>query len=603
MMYLTPACGYIKIILYFCRSFEMRRLFIYLMMSVLVHLLAGCEDKGVTAALADVSGLIANGRSDSALVLLDSLESGELRLDRHSRMLCRLYRQNAYNKLDTIFRSTDEAQALADYFDNNGTPNEQMLAYYLLGRAYYDLHEAPMALRYYQIAVERADTTADDCNYRQLSRVYGQMGYLFYYQNLMEKSLQCDDKSIEYGLKGKDTLNAILSMPSKSASFDMLSKKDSAIYIAEQASALAYLHGYEDISAAILGGIISDLVEKGELIKAKQYMNQYESGSGYFDKQGNIEKGRETYYYSKGLWYLYCNHLDSAEFFFRKELRDGKDFNNQNAGSRGLALLFQKTHKPDSAAKYALYSYAMNDSVYAQMATQEVEMAKAMYDYSRNQEKAQQEQHRADKEHQRLLWIVFLLVLVVMISASLIRKEKRKRREVRDKYDSMVSTLAQIQTDVLMLRSHETELSQVIREKEKKIDKLNEAIFSYQNKTGKQKEFSEGLLLESPDYSDLRVKAARGIVLSENDWQRIYVMIINSLPNFYKFITSKKFELNDKEFKTCILIRLRLSPGDIAKMLNVSPAYITKIRNSMMKKLFDVVGKSKELDAMLMDFS
>ena len=603
MMYLAPACGYIKIILYFCRSFEMRRLFIYLMMSVLVHLLAGCEDKGVTAALADVSGLIANGRSDSALILLDSLESGELRLNRHSRMLCRLYRQNAYNKLDTIFRSTDEAQALADYFDDNGTPNEQMLAYYLLGRAYYDLHEAPMALRYYQIAVERADTTADDCNYRQLSRVYGQMGYLFYYQNLMEKSLQCDDKSIEYGLKGKDTLNAILSMPSKSASFDMLSKKDSAIYIAEQASALAYLHGYEDISAAILGGIISDLVEKGELIKAKQYMNQYESGSGYFDKQGNIEKGRETYYYSKGLWYLYCNHLDSAEFFFRKELRDGKDFNNQNAGSRGLALLFQKTHKPDSAAKYALYSYAMNDSVYAQMATDKVEQMQALYDYSRHQEIAQREQHRADKEHQRLLWIVFLLVLVVMISASLIRKEKRKRREVRDKYDSMVSTLAQIQTDVLMLRSHETELSQVIREKEKKIDKLNEAIFSYQNKTGKQKEFSEGLLLESPDYSDLRVKAARGIVLSENDWQRIYVMIINSLPNFYKFITSKKFELNDKEFKTCILIRLRLSPGDIAKMLNVSPAYITKIRNSMMKKLFDVVGKSKELDAMLMEIS
>ena len=581
----------------------MRRLFIYLMMSVLVHLLAGCEDKGVTAALADVSGLIANGRSDSALILLDSLESGELRLDRHSRMLCRLYRQNAYNKLDTIFRSTDEAKALADYFDDNGTPNEQMLAYYLLGRAYYDLHEAPMALRYYQIAVERADTTADDCNYRQLSRVYGQMGYLFYYQNLMEKSLQCDDKSIEYGLKGKDTLNAILSMPSKSASFDMLSKKDSAIYIAEQASALAYLHGYEDISAAILGGIISDLVEKGELIKAKQYMNQYESGSGYFDKQGNIEKGRETYYYSKGLWYLYCNHLDSAEFFFRKELRDGKDFNNQNAGSRGLALLFQKTHKPDSAAKYALYSYAMNDSVYAQMATDKVEQMQALYDYSRHQEIAQREQHRADKEHQRLLWIVFLLVLVVMISASLIRKEKRKRREVRDKYDSMVSTLAQIQTDVLMLRSHETELSQVIREKEKKIDKLNEAIFSYQNKTGKQKESSEGLLLESPDYSDLRVKAARGIVLSENDWQRIYVMIINSLPNFYKFITSKKFELNDKEFKTCILIRLRLSPGDIAKMLNVSPAYITKIRNSMMKKLFDVVGKSKELDAMLMEIS
>lgn len=332
-------------------------------------------------------------------------------------------------------------------------------------------------------------------------------------------------------------------------------------------------------------------------------MKKYESESGYLDSNNNIEKGREVYYYSKGLYFLSINNYDSAECYFRKELRNGRDFNNQNAGSRGLALLFQKTHKPDSAAKYALYSYAMNDSVYVHMATQEVEKAKAMYDYSRNQEIAQQEQHRAAQEHERLLWIVFLLILVAMISASLIRRERRKRKEVRDKYDSMVSTLAQTQSDVLMLRSHETELSRMIKEKEEKIDLLNESIFSYQDKVGAQKESAESLLLESPDYKDLSIKGARGEVLSESDWQHIYVMIINTLPNFYKFISSKKFELNDKEFKTCILIRLHLPPGDIAKMLDVSPAYITKIRNSMMKKLFGVEGKSKELDAMLMDFS
>ena len=245
----------------------------------------------------------------------------------------------------------------------------------------------------------------------------------------------------------------------------------------------------------------------------------------------------------------------------------------------------------------------MNDSAYAQMATQEVEKAKAMYDYTRNQEIAQQEQHRADQEHEKLLRIVFLLLFVALISASLIRKERRKRKEVRDKYDRMVSTLAQTQSDVLILRSHETELSQMIREKEEKIDQLNEAIFSNKNMLRLQKESAESLLLESPDYKDLRIKGARGVVLSESDWQHIYIIIINTLPNFYKFISSKKFELNDKEFKTCILIRLHLPPGDIAKMLNVTPAYITKIRNSMMKKLFGMEGKSKELDVMLMDIS
>lgn len=581
----------------------MRRLLIYMFVFVTVCLLAGCEDKRVTATLSDISSLIDNGRSDSALIMLDSLQGKEKRLSQHAQMLCRLYRQNAYNKLDTIFRSTDEAQAIADYFEDNGTPNEQMLAYYLLGRAYYDLHEAPLALHYFQKACECADTTDTDCNYRQLSRVYGQMSDIFYQQNLMNESLGHENKSIEYAWLGKDTLSAIMANVNKISTYCELSQIDLAIKLCEKTSFMAQKVGYPQIASSTLGLIIRYLIEQGNLKKAELYMKKYESESGYLDSNNNIEKGREVYYYSKGLYFLSINNYDSAECYFRKELRNGRDFNNQNAGSRGLALLFQKTHKPDSAAKYALYSYAMNDSVYVHMATQEVEKAKAMYDYSRNQEIAQQEQHRAAQEHERLLWIVFLLILVAMISASLIRRERRKRKEVRDKYDSMVSTLAQTQSDVLMLRSHETELSRMIKEKEEKIDLLNESIFSYQDKVGAQKESAESLLLESPDYKDLSIKGARGEVLSESDWQHIYVMIINTLPNFYKFISSKKFELNDKEFKTCILIRLHLPPGDIAKMLDVSPAYITKIRNSMMKKLFGVEGKSKELDAMLMDFS
>ena len=91
----------------------------------------------------------------------------------------RLQKLNEYNKADSVFHTTTEAQALVDYFEDHGTPNEKMLAYYLLGRAYYDIHEAPLALNSFQTASEKADTTADNCDYRQLSRVYGQMSSLF----------------------------------------------------------------------------------------------------------------------------------------------------------------------------------------------------------------------------------------------------------------------------------------------------------------------------------------------------------------------------------------------------------------------------------------
>ena len=84
--------------------------------------------------------------------------------------------------------------------------------------------------------------------------------------------------------------------------------------------------------------------------QAKKYMDSYESQSGFFDTLGNIISGREIYYKSKGLYFLHTNQLDSAEYYFRKELRKGKDFNNQNAGAKGMAELYQRLHKPDSVA-------------------------------------------------------------------------------------------------------------------------------------------------------------------------------------------------------------------------------------------------------------
>ena len=560
---------------------------------------------------------------DSALSVLDSLGKHQADFGRHFSMQNRLHRLNAYNKLDTVFHTTDEASQLVTYFDDHGTSNEQMLAYYLLGRAFFDLHEAPQALRHYQVAAERADTTATDCNFRQLSRVYGQMGDLFYYQNLMENSLQCDDKSIEYALRGKDTLNAILSMTGKIASYDMLLEKDSAIRIAEQASALARIHGYQELSAAILGGTIRDLIEKGELLKAKQYIDRYESASSYFDEHGNIERGRETFYYSKGLWYLYTNKLDSAEFFFRKELREGRDFNNQNAGSRGLALVYQQKHVPDSTAKYALYSYAMNDSVYAQMATDKVEQMQALYDYSRHQEIAQQERdkrEKTEKEKETIRNICIALLFLVFLSAYLIRREKKKRQLEHAKYEKSVANLAKAQTELNRLRSqkedfaaiasdleqmraHEYELNIMIEEKEKEVEELQTEIEAYKEKAKVQDVSAEDILKSSPIFENIKKKADRGTILSEDEWQELNKLVIETLPNFYNFISSKKHNLNNNEFKICILRRLDFTPKTIAYMLNLSPSSITKIRNNMSKKLFGEEDNSKEFDKMLKQLS
>ena len=590
---------------------------------MLMAVATGCSERREHLDALNRAIALMDNRPNSALSVLDSLGKHQADFGRHFSMQYRLHRLNAYNKLDTVFHTTDEASQLVTYFDDHGTSNEQMLAYYLLGRAFFDLHEAPQALHYFQIASECADTTAADCNYKQLCRVYGQVSDIFYQQNLMNESLGNENKSIEYAWLGKDTLSAIRANINKVSIYYELSQIDLAIKLCEKTSFMAQEFGYPQIASSTLGLLIRYLIEKGELEKAKSYMKEYESGSGYFDSNNNIEEGREVYYYSKGMYFLATNNNDSAEYYFRKELRDGKDFNNQNAGSRGLALLFQKTHKPDSAAKYALYSYAMNDSAYAQMATQEVEKAKAMYDYTKNQEIAQQERdkrEKTEKEKETIRNISIALLFLVFLSAYIIRREKKKRQLEHAKYEKSIANLAKAQTELNRLRSqkedfaaitsdleqmraHVYELNIMIEEKEKEVDELQTEIEAYKEKAKVQDVSAEDILKSSSLFENIKKKADRGTTLSEDEWQELNKLVIETLPNFYNFISSKKHNLNNNEFKICILRRLDFTPKTIAYMLNLSPSSITKIRNNMSKKLFGEEDNSKEFDKMLKQLS
>lgn len=520
-----------------------------------------------------------------------------------ARMRQQLEALSERHQQDTIFTATEEAKELAEYFNDYGSANEQILANYLVARAYHDSGEAPMAIHYYQEAVERADTTATDCDYRQLSRVYGQMSSVFYQQNLLDQALECDDYSIRYGLIGKDTLNALLSMGQKTPIYRKLHKTDLAIENCKKVTTLLKKHGYNELSAGFLSSILLPLIEEGRYEEVRRYMDIYESNSGYFDLNGNIEKGREVYYYMKGLYYLHTHRYDSAEYYLRKELSEGKDFNNQEGGSRGLSLLFMKTHYPDSSAKYALYSYDMLDSTYARMATSEVERMKAVYDYTRNQKLAHQERIRAN--HEARLARIILLVLAVCITGGtyLFKKERNKRLKEHQDYIKNVTSLERAQSDLIRLHSSQEELDQMIAEREKQIEELNKQIDKYQQKEYSKATLAESLILKSEEYQHLKKLAAKGAMMTSENWHEINEMVIKMLPNFYRFVSSNEFKLNDKQFKTCILIRLHFSPTDIAHFLGVQPSYITKIRNQMMKILFGEDGTSKELDAKLLEIT
>ena len=500
-----------------------------------------------------------------------------------NRMRAELDSINQRNRNDQPFTAAD-VQPYVDFFDDHGTPNDRLLAHYLLGRAYHEHSEAPMALQCYQNALDCADTLSTVCDYAQLNRVYSQMARIFYEQGLYQQQLIYDKIARKYALLAKDTIAALMNSEQIGYAFGGLNNIDSALYIYEDVANHYSKYGYTSDAAITMGSSISFLIDKRDFRKAKDYIEMFESKSGFFDSQGNIETGREIYYKAKGLYFLYMEKFDSAEYYFRKELRDGKDFGNQNSAANGLALLYNKTHKPDSAAKYAIYAYAMLDSVYAQRSTKEVERMQALYDYTRHQENARREQKRASDEKAKRQFSIAILFLVTFLAILIIRKMyiDRKRRQVQ--YIHNLEQLEQTQSELLQLRSHAEEYNELIAIKESLYEEQNVILQEQRKKNLLDHAEIDKRIIESDICNKILKNTCKKLTVEELRECRKFVL--ENLPEFNNLLLSKQYQINNNDFNVCVLFRLGIKSKEVSNLLGLSQGRISQICTKLLLGIF-----------------
>ena len=513
------------------------------------------------------------------LVLMGCTTAGERAL-----MRAGLDSINIRNRNDQPFTAQD-VEPYVRFFDDHGTPNDQLLAHYLLGRAYHEHGEAPIALQCYHDALDCADTTAQDCDFAQLSRVYGQMALIFYQQGLYRQMLTYEQYSEKYAWKGQDTLAALMSYEQESQAHRNLNIPDSLLYICEHVSQLYRKYGYLHYSASALFHTIRILIIRKQFDKARNNMQIYESESGYFDTIGNIQKGREIYYRIKGLYFLHTNILDSAEHYFRKELRDGKDFNNQHSGSLGLAELYQIRQQTDSTAKYYKYAYDMSDSLYAQRKTKDIERIQAMYDYTRHQIIAIQEKENAANEKAKRQFSIAMLLLVVAVASYIIYKMYAEKKRKQAQYIRNLEELEQTQTEVLQLRAHAEEYEELIAKKEELLEEQN-AKLQEQRKKSLQDHAASDKHIKTSDIYQVLQKKQFGQKLTIQELRDCRKLVLEALPEFNNLLLSKQYKISVRDFDVCMLFRLGFRSKEISNMLDITQSRVSQICSKLLRDVF-----------------
>ena len=541
-----------------------------------------------------VADSLSEAAPQRAMTLIDSLE-GESAMNKSRHMKLLLLKAKVRNKL-AMPMSTDSLKYIADYFDKHGDSNERMLAYYILGCAYFDGKDAPMALQYFHEAAAKADTTDSSCDFLTLHRIHVWSAEILKNQRAISDAFHENSLAFKYAMKAKDTLNAIITYEQKANIYSKQYLIDSVISIREKLYGLYSKYGYKREAAYSLGPLIDIYAKNGNISKAKHALDVYEKMSGRFDKYGNIKKGLEVHYAIKGYYYLSINDYDSARLCFDKCLKTTSNYPNDFGYSyEGLTELYKKLHRPDSVAKYSELTRQMTDTIYARMSTEHLQQMQAMYNYNRYRQTAEE----AEKDALRTKYISIIIIMAIMAAAIggalavrtyIMRKRRARVNEIKE-YKRSISELKKARRELdILTENRQTRMESLIKEKEEEIERLQKEKAEYE----KKKDIAARItpFADEPVVRILRRHAEKEHVMMSGEERKMLISLFDS----YEEISRLKAVLSESEYELCLLVKLGFTPSQINMLTGRSLQDISNIRKRMYNRITGKDGSSRDFD-------
>jgi len=461
------------------------------------------------------------------------------------------------NRADSLMTNDSLARDLAQWFDRHGTPNEQMRAYYILGRTHADRGELPQALNAYNDAADRADTTATDCDYRTLSRVHAQTAQLYYSQLLPDNMICHERLAMKYTKMANDTMAYLACYVMLAEGYETKNMNDSALLILSDAYFLYKKVGADQMASKLCCSMADIYRQQKDYQQAEKYMREYETLSGFFDENGGVKPGKEMYYSCKGHLCLDVSDKDNAEYYFRKLLSVANNYDLEISALDGLQQFYAGYHDRDSLVKY---SY-LRDSI-CSIAHNDIEMQKtlqvqAMYDYTRSERLAHQKEQEADQFKTTLIIVCSLSAIMILLFVIAYIRYRDEKQRLRDRI-RLLSGYA------VNKNLYDSPIAQHFRQ-----------------------------LLKANPYQ----------APSLSDWKELKTVICQEIPDFYEKLQTDSYQLSDNEYDICMLIKIQTSCSDIARLKQCTPSYVTQIRKKVYQMLFSKKGRADELDEYIMSLS
>lgn len=546
---------------YFCDELYNMKMKYFALFLIGTVMLAGCSHTSINQRL-DIYESDIDESPNETYEILQKLQQQQLSLTHQEQnrldFLTLKAKYCAY-KVMTINDSI-MINKVIDYFQDHSYSSYLQYAYYIQGGIYRSLGDASKAVESYNEAVGVADTNSNNCNYPLLARIYLQKSSLESSQALFENAVQSAQQALYYSIKGCDVSYEIDCRLYNIALHNL--KKDFKPLLEESFPlVLRSLEIDSFVATKETVGFAWYFLQLSMPLEARQMVSLFERYSGQVD----VKRGTSTfpmYYGVKGKCLLAEHKLDSAEYFFRKEMEE-RDWNNRQTAYRGLKELYEMAGQKDSALKYATLQCEAVDSDYQHKITAEVQRLQTAYNYSRYREGLYQSQLTISQQRLMIaISVAVVLLLMVLVAVGVGSYRKYKQHSIEQQ------ALLQAQ----------------IKEQTAEMESQQQALEDMQDQLETYKDIKERLLDKDDAHKLIErcIKTLRSP--SADEWNLLEAFVVHSYPNFLPHLLELVGKLNETERQTVILIKLGVPKGNIPQLIARSSSAVANIRRRLYEK-------------------
>lgn len=540
--------------------------------------------------------------------MLDKIKPQYAQMKKAEQMHYQLTYAKAMNKAFVNFTTDSVMKQVVSYYEQKGSSNEKMLAYYLLGCAYRDLNKKPSCLSNYIKAIESADTTHKKCDFNLLARIYGQVGTIYHDTQMPSDALDAFKHCKKYADLSNDTLLALQAITYQANAYEDLGDTTTFLRFKKEVFHQYIKLGQTRNAALALCSTIGTYVNMGKLDKAKQYMVQYATSAGLTeDKDGRIGQGKEIYHLTKGNYFMKTNQLDSAEVQYERLLHHTQEADEKEDAYRALSALYQQLGIKDSIAKYASLALIESDNNYRKTPIKALAEQQALYDSERAEHKAFL--LAEENKWSRFRWITSILFIGIAFGFIFYYYRQRNAKRMlllQLKYERnhrivnlYLQNIKSLEAEKKLLE--ETSLSDLKKNEEAKvqmkikIEKLKEQIKQFEAlETGVQVYEIQEQLRNIKIKKLLDKKAAKGEIISEEELQNLKDEVNKLAPRFFMVFNPEK--LNENELMVCLLTKIYIRPKEIQNLLGLVQGHVSTLKKRAGKKIFGIDMSTKEVD-------